>query len=118
MLVGAASHHVAVALGYLRGIYKLTLGRIYAASVAALYYVRELLLDRQAIWASNLFDIKESLGSLGLPLVVGAFVLSRVMTPEEDKGIAVGYAVLVFGTAAVVWFDVVSGLLVTMVKGV
>lgn len=134
VLVGSSTHHFLIALGYLRGRYKVKLGRIYAAIVVIAYgatfllgsvvyptyryYVRGLYLDRHAVWASNLFDIKENFASIGLPLAVGAFILSRVMDPKEDHPMLTGYAVLVFGATAIVWFNVVSGLLITMAKGV
>ncbi len=82
------------------------------------YHVRALYLDRHAVWAANLFDIKESFASIGLPLAIGAFLLSRVMDPREDRPMLSGYAVFVFGTTAIVWFNVISGLLITMEKGV
>jgi hypothetical protein len=134
VLIGATTHHCLVAVGYLRGRFKTRLGRIYAATSAVTYgvtfalgalvypayryHVRGLYLDRHAAWASNLFDIKENFASLGIPLVVGALVLSRVMDPKRDRPMLVGYAVMVFGTTIIVWFNVISGLLITMVKGV
>jgi hypothetical protein len=133
-LVGASTHHALVAIGYFQGRFKVRLGRIYAATSAAAYgltfalgamaypayryHVRGLYLDRHAVWASNLFDIKENLASLGLPLALGAFVLSRVLDPKSDRSMLAGYAVMVIGTAVSAWFNVVSGLLITMVKGV
>jgi hypothetical protein len=134
VLVGSSTHQFLVALGYLRGRFKARLGRIYAAIVATAYgatfalgaitypsfryYVRGLYLDRHAVWASNLFDLKENLASIGLPLALGAFVLSRVMDPKEDRPMLAGYFVLVSGVAAIVWFNVVSGLVITMERGV
>ena len=134
VLVGSSTHHSLVALGYLRGRYKVRLGRIYATIVALAYgttfligslayptyryFVRGLYLDRHAIWASNLFDIKENFATIGLPLAVGAFVLSRVMDPKEDRPMLPGYCLLVFGMTAIVWFNVIAGLLITMAKGV
>lgn len=134
VLVGASTHHALVTLGYLRGVYKMRLGRIYAATVFVAYvltfllgsaayptyryYVRGLYLDRYAVWASNLFDIKENFASIGLPLALGAFVLSRVMQPKEDRALLSGYAVMVFGATAIVWFNVIAGLFITMAKGV
>jgi hypothetical protein len=134
VLIGSITHHALVTLGYLRGRYKLRLGRIYAATVAVTYaltflfgslayptfryQVRGLYLDRHEPWASNLFDIKENFAALGLPLVVGIFLLSRVMQPKEDRGLLIGYAALSFLAAAIVWFNVISGLLITMTKGV
>jgi hypothetical protein len=134
VLIGASTHHSLITLGYLRGRHKRRLGRIYAATVAGAYavtfvlgalaypafryHVRGLYLDRHAPWASNLFDIKENFAALGLPLVLGALVLSRVMDPKVDRGMLVGYAVMVFLSTAIVWFSVFSGLLITLVKGV
>lgn len=134
VLVGASTHLFLVTLGYLRGRYKLRLGRIYAATVLVTYlvtfglgslayptyryHVRGLYLDRYEVWASNLFDIKENFASIGLPLVLAMFLLSRVMDPKADRALLPGYAGAVFLVAAIVWFNVVSGLLITMAKGV
>lgn len=134
VLVGATTHHAIIAIGYLRGTPKLRLGKIYAATIAVTYAVtflfgllayptfryhtRALYLDRYERWASNLFDMKENFAALGIPLVIAMLVLSRRMNPTEDKllvGPYVGFALL---TAAIVWFDVISGLLITMTKGV
>jgi hypothetical protein len=133
VLVGATTHHFLIALGYLRGRAKLRLGRTYAAVVACAYgatflagalayptyryHVRALYLDRYAPWASNLFDIKENFAAIGLPLAAGIFVLSRALDPD-DRDVTVAYAVMAFALAAIVWFDVVSGLLITMERGV
>ncbi len=134
VLVGASTHQFLVTLGYLRGRYRLRLGRIYAATVLVTYlitfglgslayptyryHVRGLYLDRYEVWASNLFDIKENFASIGLPLVVAVFLLSRTMEPKEDRALLFGYAASVFLVTAIVWFNVVSGLLITMARGV
>lgn len=134
VLVGASTHHVLIAIGYLRGTYKVRLGRIYAATIAVTYvitfvlgllayptfryHVRALYLDRYEVWASNLFDIKENFAALGLPLVVCAFVMSRVMNPKEDVALARAYAAFVVLAAAIVWFGVISGIAITMTRGV
>lgn len=134
VLLGASTHHAVIAIGYLRGRYRVRLGRIYAATIAASYavtfvlgllaypafryHVRALYLDRYEVWAANLFDTKENIAALGLPLVLCAFVLSRVMDPKEDAALARGYAAFVLLAAAIVWFSVISGLVVTMVRGV
>lgn len=135
VLIGASTHHALIALGYLRGRYAARLGRIYAATMLVAYgvtftlgalayptfryHTRALHLDRVAPAISNLFDIKEHFASMGLPLVVGAFVLSRVMVPSRDpRGVLAGYAVMVWGTAFVVWFGVIAGLWITLVRSV
>lgn len=134
VLIGATTHHFLIAWGYLRGRHKLRLGRIYAATVAVAYivtfvlglmayptfryHVRALFFDRYEIWASNLFDMKENFAALGLPLVIAVFVLSRVMNPKEDRMLALAYFWFVAVVTAIVWFDVFSGIIVTMTKGV
>jgi hypothetical protein len=134
VLIGSSTHHLLITWGYWRGRYNLRLGRIYApvAAIAYVitfafgaltyptyrYFVRGLYLDRYAIWASNLFDVKENLAALTLPMVLGAWALSRVLDPEHQRSLLWGYSVLVGCTCAVVWFDVITGLLITMAHGV
>lgn len=134
VLVGASSQHALVALGYGRGRYKVHVGRVVAAAVAGAYvltmtlgalvyptyryYVRGLFLDRHAPWASNLFSIKENLATIGLPLALGAFVLSRVLDPERDRVMLPGYIGLVLLQTAIVWFNLLAGLWVTLLRGV
>ncbi len=134
VLVGASTHHALIAVGYLRGRYKVRLARIYAATVAVAYgitfvlgllaypsfryHVRGLYLDRHEVWASNLFDTKENFAALGLPLVIAAFVMSRAMQPQEDQGLVRAYAAFVILAAVIVWFNVISGLAITMARGV
>jgi hypothetical protein len=134
VLVGSSTHHFLIALGYLRGRYKVRLGRIYAATLLAAYaatfflgamayptyryHVRGLYFDRHAPWASNLFDIKENFAALAFPLAIGLFVLSRVMKPKDDRGMLAGYFAMAALVCAIVWFNVVSGIILTMERGV
>jgi hypothetical protein len=133
-LCGAATHHAIVAIGYLRGVYKVRLARIYAAVVAASwavtfalgllayptfrYVVRALYLDRYEPWASSLFDVKEYAAALGMPIALGLFALSRVVEPKTDRAQARVYVAMTVLVAAIVWFEMIAGLVITMVKGV
>jgi hypothetical protein len=74
--------------------------------------VRALYFDHHLTWASNLFDLKELFATIGLPLAVGAALLSRALrgADEEDRTIRVGQLVAVAFTGGIVWFDVASGL--------
>ncbi len=123
-LVGASTHHFVLTIGTLRGDYQPRKDRLYAAVVGISYavttglgalayptyryYVRGLYLDRYAQWASNLFDIKENMASLGLPLALGALAISRVIDSKEDRSMLFGYAAMVFGTTAIVWFNTIA----------
>lgn len=134
VLIGATTHHFLIVLRYLRGRYPLRLGRIYAATLAVSYaitfvlgclayptfryHVRALYFDRYEPWASNLFDIKENYAALGLPLVVGIFVLARILDPRKDRVLLRAYAALSVLVTGIVWFSVIAGLVITMVKGV
>jgi hypothetical protein len=133
VLVGASTHHTIIAWGHLRGRLKVRLARIYGATVAIAYAVtfvlgllaypafryevRALYLDRYEVWASNLFDTKENFAALGLPLVILALVLSRTMDPEQDRAVARGYFACVALACAIVWFDVISGLAISLTRG-
>lgn len=134
VLIGAATHSAIVTVGALRGRARPRLARIYASVVAVAYVVtmglgalayptyryrvRGLYFDRYAIWASNLFDIKENFASLGLPLVLGALILRRASDPDADRRLLPAFAFMVFISTAIVWFDVISGLIITLEKAV
>src|SRR5690242_17375913 len=92
-LCGAAVHQGVIAALLLRGRARPRLQRVYGLVALCLYgvtllfgallypryryFIRALYLDRHAPWAANLFDLKENLATLGVPLAIGAFLLSR-----------------------------------------
>jgi uncharacterized membrane protein YciS (DUF1049 family) len=134
VLVGAASHHAVATYGYVTGRQTARLSRIHAAIVGVAYpltmvvgalayptyryYVRALFLDRYEPWASNLFDIKENLATVGLPLALATWWLSRYLGTDEDRPVRFGYVTMVGLVTAIVWMNVGAGLLVTMIRGV
>ncbi len=75
------------------------------------YAVRGLVLDRDAPWASNLFDVKENVAAFTLPLLV-------VVTALERKGEAPRWSAIFAVVGALAGaFVIVAGLLVTLVHG-
>lgn len=132
-LLGALTHLAIVAVGELRGARRVRLLRIYAQVVggtfaaafglglliypAYRYFVRGLYFDRYEPWASNLFDLKENLVGLGLPLALLLFLAGRRYEASHAgaRGLIATSAVLLW---AIVLFGVVSGLLVTSVRAV
>ncbi|MGE0870931.1 MAG: hypothetical protein AB7P03_20360 [Kofleriaceae bacterium] len=134
VLIGSSTHHALIAVGYLRGSYKIRLARIYAATLAVAYaitmafgllaypsfryHVRGIYLDRHEHWASNLFDIKENFAALGIPAVIALVVMSRVLQPTSERPLVHGYVGFAILVAMIVWFDVFAGLAVTLAKGV
>jgi len=74
-------------------------------------FVRGLVLDRDLPWASTLFELKENFAAFTLPLVLVVWALER---DREAPRASAGFAVL---SGALIVFVLVSGLLVTMVRG-
>src|SRR5579871_1196313 len=133
-LVGAATHLVIVSVQLSRGRLHLgRLARIYAQVIGATfagafliglliypdyrYHVRGLYLDRYERWASNLFDIKENLGALGLPLALALFFVGRRFEPKEEPALVPYLTFLSIAVWAVAVTSALSGLVVTSVKG-
>ncbi len=135
-LGGASVHHAVIATQVLRGrplrtrlarLYSLVTLCAYSVSMVTgglvypryRYFVRGLYLDRYAPWAANLFDFKENLATLGLPLAIGAFVVARELgnktVPESARLL---YGLFALGTALVSLFNLIAGLLCTSVRGV
>ena len=132
--LGASTHLVVLSVGLWRGKAHLSrLAKVHAQVIGATftacfvlglfiypayrYHVRGLYLDRYAPWASSLFDMKENLAALGLPLSAALFSLGRRLDLEDR---AAALPLLVFLSVAL-WlltvFAVVSGLVITSVKG-
>lgn len=134
ILVGATTHHSVATFRYLRGRGSARVSRVHAGAVGLTYaltmlvgalayptyryHVRALFLDRYEPWASNLFDIKENLATIGLPLALAGWWLSRSLGGDDERDVRTGYSVMVHLVTFVVWTNVVAGLLVTMVRGV
>lgn len=135
LLLGSMTHNVLITSRYLVGNFnKIKLEKLYVkvAFVAYgltfifgtlmypnyRYHVRALYLDKHAPWATNLFDIKEHWVALGLALFTVFYLLSRAIEPAKDRHLLFVYVFLSVVLTGIVWFAVVTGLLVTSVKGI
>jgi hypothetical protein len=78
--------------------------------------VRNDVLDREAVWASILFDCKENAALLVGTVILAAF-MQRVRTPQTRADRRVALA-LGLAPAVLCWFVAIAGVLVTSVKGV
>ena len=133
--VGVATHLAVVSfriwrgarhLGRLVPIYATTLAVAFGAAFALgvwLYphyrlHTRAAFLDPHAPWASNLFDVKENLAALALPLVALLCAVGRRFRLPEDARLAPLLAGISASVGASVVVALVSGLVVTNVKGV
>ncbi len=134
VLVGAATHHALSMRHYLRGRFarvqqEKTWARVVAVAYAATFAVGALLypsyrvhvrgyyLDRYAPSYAALFDVKEVYASLALVVALGLGLLSFSFDPARDRVLVRVYAAMSAIVCAVVWFDVVAGMLVLSVRG-
>ncbi len=135
VLVGATTHHAWQMRALLRGTGRPRLERVWARTVAVAfvavyalgavlyptyrYHVRALFLDRYFPSMSNLFDIKENLATIALPLALALGALGGRLTHDDtDKPFRPVYASMSWFVAAVVWFNVVSGVLIVSHRSV
>lgn len=133
--LGAATHLAIVSIHLLQGrthlwrlarIYSQVIGGTFGAAFGAglllypsyRYHVRALYLDRFAPWASNLFDIKENLLALALPLAACLFFAGRSLDGKSEAPLAPALVYLSCSLWVLVASGAVLGLLVTAVKGV
>ncbi|MEO7331263.1 MAG: hypothetical protein ABI193_21990 [Minicystis sp.] len=134
VLTGAATHHLLSMRHYLRGHFtrakqEKTWARVVALSYAVTFalgallypsyrvHVRGYYLDRYAPGYAGLFDVKEVYASLALVVALGLGLLSYAFDPARDKALVRVYAAMSAIVCAVVWLDVIAGMLVLSVRG-
>jgi hypothetical protein len=135
VLIGSSTHHALQMRHYLRGRFgREKLEKLYAKVVSVAYvvtfvlgamlypsyrvHVRGFYLDRHAPFFSGLFDLKETYASLTLVVALALGALAFTLRPTESRALVRVYAAMSFIVCAVVWFDVIAGLLVVSARGV
>lgn len=135
LLLGSMTHNVLLVVPYLWGTFKkVKLEKLYVKvgfvsylmtfGFGALvypnyrYHVRERYFDSQLPWASNLFDIKEHWAAIGLALFVAFLLISRVIDPKQDRQMLGFYVFLSVSLALIIWFNLISGLLLVSYRSV
>lgn len=135
VLIGAATHHALQMRHYLRGRFgREKLEKTYAKVVSVAYvvtfalgamlypsyrvHVRAFYLDLHAPSFVGLFDVKETYASLTLVVAIALGALAYTLRPAETPALVRVYAAMSFIVCAVVWFDVIAGLLVVSAHGV
>lgn len=135
VLVGAATHHALQMRHYLRGRFaRAALEKTWAKVVSVAYvitfaigallypsyrvHVRAFHLDRSAPGYAMLFDVKEVYASLALVLAIALGATALSLEPAKAPHLAKVYAATSLVVCAVVWFNVIAGLLVVSVRGV
>ncbi len=135
VLIGAATHHALQMRHYLRGRFgREKLEKTYAKVVSVAYvltfalgavlypsyrvHVRGFYLDQHAPFFSGLFDVKETYASLALIVAIALGALAYTMRPAETPALVRVYVAMSFIVCAVVWFNVIAGILVVSAHGV
>jgi len=134
VLIGASTHHALQMRHYLRGRFgREKFEKTYAKVVSAAYlftfalgallypsyrvHVRGYYLDRFAPAISGLFDLKETYASLTLVVALALGALAFTLRPAETPALVRVYAAMSFIVCAVVWFNVIAGILVVAARG-
>jgi hypothetical protein len=134
VMLGAVTHQVVVARRALRGALNPRLARIYGlaglvacAGTTALgaliyptyrYHVRGQYLDHCAVGMSKLFDVKEDFAVFALLVATAVWLAARGLerrSPREHLWI---YAGSTYALAGLVWFNSLSGFVITLTRGV
>jgi len=135
LLLGSMTHNCLITLRYLGGHFaKIRLEKLYVkvAFVAYLlsfglgsliypnyrYHVRARYFDQTMPWASQLFDIKEHWTGIGLALFIVFFLFSLILNPKEDRTPLFVYVFLSLSLTLIVWFALISGLLLSSYRSV
>jgi hypothetical protein len=135
VLIGAATHHALQMRHYLRGRFvRVAVEKTWARVVAVAYvvtfvlgallyptyrvHVRAAYLDQHAPLMAGLFDVKEVFASLALVVAIALGALASTLRPSEERWLIPVYAGMSFIVCAVVWLDVIVGLLVVSMRGV
>ncbi len=134
VLAGSSTHLALQMPALLRGASRVRLERVYGRVVAASfaltyalgallyptyrYHVRALFLDRHHPMVANVFDVKENLATIALPLALALGALGGKLTDPDDAPFRPVYASMSVLVAVVVWFNVLSGVVIASYRAV
>lgn len=135
LLLGSMTHNALITVRYLWGNFsrvRLEKRYVQVAFIAYLltftlgaliypnyrYYVRDRYFDLHMPWASHLFDIKEHWAAIGLALFIAFFLFSRELNPRTDRHWLFFYVFLSLTLTLIVWFDLISGLLLSSYRSI
>ncbi len=135
VVLAGSSVHLALRMpAMLRGRSNPRLERVYGRVVAVSYgltyllgavlyptyriHVRAVFLDRHHPMVSNLFDVKENLATIALPLALALGALGGRLSDDADRRLRPIFASMSAFVAAVVVFDVLSGVYIASVRAV
>ena len=134
VLVGSMTHGLFVVIDYLRGKYNrrklewlyvrvglwsYVIVYIFGALIYPAFriHIRYEYFDPQLPWATGLFEVKEHWGAVGLAMFFVLYYLRKNLRPAEDKDKLWLYVPLCFLLNVIVWYKVVVGCYLTLLKG-
>ena len=134
LLVGAMMHNLLVVFNYLSGKFARKKREWYYARLsfwsylvvyvigALIYpyfrvYIRHEYLDANFPWATGLFEVKEHWGAVGLALFACYYLLRKMFDPETEKEKLYFYVPLCFLLNIILWYKVIIGCFLTILKG-
>ena len=134
VLVGSMTHNLIVVIGYLRGKFtrqrlELRFVKVALWSYIIIYvtgaliypaykvYIRSPFFDPELPWATGLFEVKEHCGALGLAMFVVYYFLRKNFRPDTERPQLLLYVPLCFLLNIIVWYKVVVGCYLSLLKG-
>jgi hypothetical protein len=134
VLVGSMTHNMFCVVGYLRGrfgrqnlelryakwsFWSYLLVYIIGALIYPAYriHIRAYHFDPNLPWATGLFEVKEHWGALALALLLVYYLLRRSFKPGEERAKLFLYIPLCFILNIILWYKVVIGCYLTLLKG-
>ncbi len=134
VLVGCLTHNLLIVLKYIRGKFGRQKLELYYTRVAfwsyvivyvlgaLIYpayrvYIRADYFDPQLPWATGLFEVKEHWGAVGLALFFVYYRLRKNFQPDVEKEKLWFYVPLCVLLNVIVWYKVVVGCYLSILKG-
>lgn len=134
VLVGSMTHNSFILIGYIRGkfnrrkreffflkctFWSYLIVYIFGAVIYPAFriYIRGLYFDKTMPWATGLFEVKEHWAVIGLVLLFVCYIVRKSFDPQNEKHKLFLYVPLCLILNAIVWYVVISGCYLSMLKG-
>jgi amino acid transporter len=134
VLVGSMTHGLLIVIDYLRGkfnrqklewlyvrvaLWSYVIVYVIGALIYPAYriYIRHNYFDPQLPWATGLFEAKEHWAVVGMAMFFVYYFLRKNLQPAEEKDKLWLYVPLCFLLNIIVWYKVVVGCYLTILKG-
>ena len=134
VLVGSLGHNLLVVVKYVRGkfgrqklewlyvrvgLWSYVIVYVLGALIYPAYrvHIRHHYFDPELPWATGLFEVKEHWGAVGVALFFVYYFLRKNMQPEKEREKLFFYVALCVLLNVIVWYKVVVGCYLSLLKG-